>query len=233
MKDREKEVKYLLKAVIVGATGVVGKELVRVLLNTKKYDKITIIARRRLSIVHPRLEQQVIQFDHIQDCKPEWFQQADVYCALGTTIKTAGSREQFEKVDFHYVYEIGRLVQKYNARKYIVISAVLANEQSKIFYTRVKGKIERALESLQLPQLIILRPSLIVGERNEFRLGEWTMNKLFNWLPFLFKGKMKRYKPNRARDIAMAMYKLAVLNKEKHCIVEAEQIEHWAKQKVV
>lgn len=225
--------KYPLKAVIVGATGVVGKELVRVLLNAKKYDKVTIIVRRRLSIVHPRLEQQIIQFEHIQDCKPEWFQQADVYCALGTTIKAAGSREQFEKVDYHYVYEVGRLVQKYHAKKYIIISAISANEKSKIFYTRIKGKIERALESLQLPQLIIIRPSLIVGERNEFRLGERFMNKLYSWLPFLFKGKMKKYKPNRARDIAMAMYKLAMLCREQHCIVEAEQIEHWAKQKVV
>lgn len=227
-----KGVNNSLKAVIVGATGLVGRELVRVLLSAKKYEKITVIARRRLSIVHPRLEQQLIEFEHIQDCQPHWFENADVFCTLGTTIKKAGSREQFEKVDYHYVLEFAKLGKKYGARKYVVVSAMFANANSRIFYSRVKGKVEQALQELHLPQLIIVRPSLIVGDRTEFRLGEWSMTKLFDWMPLLFKGKMKKHKPNQAKDIAIAMYKLAAACQEAVKLVLAHEIDQWAKMKL-
>ncbi|URN96023.1 MAG: oxidoreductase [Candidatus Pristimantibacillus lignocellulolyticus] len=221
-----------LKAVIVGATGLVGRELVRVLLNTKQYEKVTVIARRRLSIVHPRLEQQLIQFDQIHECPEDWFKDADVFCALGTTIKTAGSKEQFEKVDYHYVIETAKLAKLYNSCKFIVVTAMSADEQSKIFYNRVKGKIEVELQQLQLPQLIIVRPSLILGDRNEFRFGESIAAKLMTWLPFLFKGKMRKYKPIQAKDIAIGMFKLAKLCKDPLIIVLSDEIEVWSKKKL-
>jgi len=221
-----------LKAVIVGATGLVGRELVRVLLNTKKYEKVTVIARRRLSIVHPRLEQQLIQFDQIHECPEAWFKDADVFCTMGTTIKKAGSKEQFEKVDYHYVIETAKLAKLYHSLKFIVVTAMSSDEQSKIFYNRVKGKTELELQQLQLPQLIIVRPSLILGDRNEVRFGESVAAKLMTWLPFLFKGKMRKYKPIQAKDIAIGMFKLAKLCKDPLIIVSSDEIEVWSKKKL-
>jgi len=220
-----------LKAVVVGATGLVGAELVRLLLNNKKYSKVIVIARRRLSIVHPRLEQELKSFGELNACPADWFQDADVFCTLGTTIKQAKTKENFERVDYHYVVELGKLVKKH-AKKMLVITAMGSNERSIFFYSKVKGKVERALQELHLPQLIIVRPSLILGARKQFRLGEALAAKLSSWLSFAFKGKMKKYKPNEARDIAMAMSKLALLCSDQLCIINSDEITYWAKRKV-
>jgi len=161
-----------------------------------------------------------------------WFEDADVFCTLGTTIKKAGSKEQFEKVDYHYVMETAKLAKRYNSNKFIVITAMSSDEQSKIFYSRVKGKAEQQLQQLQLQQLIIVRPSLILGDRNEVRFGESIAAKLSTWLSFIFKGKMKKYKPIQAKDIAISMFKLARLCKEPFIIVSSEDIEAWSKKKI-
>lgn len=221
-----------LKAVIVGATGLVGKDLVRLLLNSKKYSKVTVIARKRLSVVHPRLEQQLITFDDFLECPGEWFQDADVFCALGTTMKKAKTKEKFKLVDYQYVIELGKLAVKYEARKLVVISAMGANEDSIFYYNKIKGMTERTLQELKLPQLVIIRPSLIIGDRNEFRFGEALATKLSGWLSFVFKGKMRKYKPNQAKDIAQAMLKLALLCTEQVRIVTADEITFWSKRKV-
>lgn len=221
-----------MKAVVVGATGLVGKELVRLLLNQKKYSKVIVIARRRLSIVHPRLEQQLISFDELNVCPAEWFEGADVFCTLGTTMKQAKSREKFKLVDYHYVVELGKLVKKHHANKLLVVTAMGSSESSLFFYSKVKGMTERVLQELQLPQLIIVRPSLIIGNRHEFRFGESLAARLSSWLSFAFKGKMKKYKPNEAKDIALAMMKLALHCKEPLRIVSSSEIASWAKQRI-
>jgi len=221
-----------LKAVIVGATGLVGKDLVRLLLNSKKYSKVTVIARKRLSVVHPRLEQQLISFDDLHECPSEWFEDADVFCALGTTMKKAKSKEQFKRVDYHYVVELGKLTVKHHARKLVVVSAMGAKENSIFYYSKIKGLTERTLQELKLPQLVIIRPSLIVGDRNEFRFVEALAAKLSRWLSFVFRGKMSKYKPNQSKDIAQAMAKLALLCTEQIRIVSADEIVYWSKRKV-
>lgn len=221
-----------MKAVVVGATGLVGTELVRLLLNNKKYSKVIVIARRRLSIVHPRLEQQLISFDELSACPQQWFEDADVFCTLGTTIKQAKSKENFKLVDYHYVVELGKLARKHHARKMIVITAMGSSESSIFFYSKVKGMVERALQELKLPQLIIVRPSLIVGERHQFRFGEALAVKLSGWLSFAFQGKMKKYKPNEAKTIALAMSKLALLCTEQLRIVNSDEITYWSRRKI-
>jgi uncharacterized protein YbjT (DUF2867 family) len=221
-----------LKAVVVGATGLVGAELVRLLLNNKKYSKVIVIARRRLSIVHPRLEQQLISFEELEACPEAWFEEADVFCTLGTTIKKAKTKEKFQLVDYHYVVELGKLVKKHHAKKMLVVTAMGSNESSVFFYSKVKGMTERVLQELKLPQLIIIRPSLILGNRNQFRLGEVLAAKLSSWLSFAFRGKMSKYKPNEAKDIALAMSKLAFLCKEPLSFINSGDILYWSKQRV-
>lgn len=221
-----------LKAVVLGATGLVGSELVRVLLNEKRYSKIIVVARRRLCIVHPRLEQHLIQFNELKQCPIEWFADADVYCTLGTTIKKAGSKTQFEEVDYHYVIELGKLVKRYHARQMIVITAMGANDKSLFFYNRVKGKTERELQQLELPRLYILRPSLIVGDRREYRFGEHMSAKLATWFSFAFVGIMKRYRPINAKVIAEAMMRIALTEKEKQVTFSSSDIEERSKIKL-
>lgn len=221
-----------LKAVVFGATGLVGAELVRALLNAKIYSKIMVVARRRLSIVHPRLEQHLIQFNELDQCPKEWFSDADVYCTLGTTIKKAGSKKKFEEVDYQYVIELGKLAKRYQARKLLVITAMDASERSIFFYNRVKGKTERELQQLELPGLHILRPSLIVGNRREFRFGEYMLAKFAGWFSFLFVGMMKKYRPIHAKVIAEAMMKIALSKKENQVIFPSLDIEARSKIKL-
>jgi len=221
-----------LKAVVFGATGLVGSELVRVLLNSKRYSKIIVVARRRLSIVHPRLEQHLIQFNELNQSPVDWFSDADVYCTLGTTIKKAGSKKQFEEVDYQYVIELGKLVKRHQAQKMIVITAMGANERSLFFYNRVKGKVERELQQLELPRLHILRPSLIVGSRREFRFAEHMSAMLASWFSFVFVGALKKYRPIHANVIAEAMMKVALTNKEKQVIFPSLDIEQRSKIKL-
>ena len=220
-----------MKALIVGATGLVGRELVKTLLQTKYYNKVNIVVRKKLSIVHPRLEQYRMTFEEWDELSSDMFYQTDVYCTLGTTRKKAGSKENFRLVDYEYVLKMAQLAKKYQAKKFIVVTAMGADIKSLFFYNRVKGELEQALIELQLPQLIIIRPSLILGDRYEHRFGEQFAAKLYTWFSFAFKGKMEKYKPVHAKRIADAMYKLAILSKEKQAVIQSNQIEYWAKKK--
>lgn len=221
-----------MRALIVGATGLVGRELVKTLLQTKHYDKVDIIVRKKLSIVHPRLQQHRMSFEEWSELPKEMFEHTDVFCALGTTRKKAGSKQNFRLVDYDYVMKIAQLAKMHHANKFIVVSAMGADVKSKFFYSRVKGEVEQALKELQLPQLIVIRPSLILGERYEKRFGEQFAARLYYWFSFAFKGKMKRYKPVQAKHIAEAMHKLAFLCREKQAIINSDQIEYWARKKL-
>lgn len=212
------------RAIIAGATGLVGGELVKLLLGTREYEGITVLVRRRLNVAHPRLTQLVIDYDKLGEMPTELFAEADVYCALGTTMKKAGSKESFERVDYHYPMELGKLAKRAGAAKYLLVSSTGADADSKFFYTRVKGRLERDLQSLSLRSLHLFRPSLILGDRGEFRLGESLAAKLSAWLPFLFSGPLGKYKPVQAEAIAGAMAAAALAKGTFDRIIPSNQI---------
>jgi len=221
-----------VKAVIIGATGVVGKELVKLLLQSKKYEQVNIIVRNKLSIVHPRLVQHRITMNDIHELPGHIFEQAQVFCALGTTIKKAKTKEKFREVDFDYVLEFAKLAKSYGLESFTLVSAMGANKKSMFFYSRVKGEIEEALLALQLPKLYVVRPSLILGERQEKRFGEQLAAAWSKRFSFLFNGIFKKYAPVQAKHIAESMYKLAVLANQPYLLIQSDQIEHWAKRKI-
>ncbi|MCR2807846.1 NAD(P)H-binding protein [Paenibacillus soyae] len=198
------------RALIAGATGLVGGELVKLLLSRSDYRKVTVLVRTRINLAHPRLEQLVINYDELGMLPAEKVAGADVYCALGTTRKKAGSKEQFERVDYVYPLELGRLAATHEAERMLVITAMGSDEKSPFFYSRVKGRLERELQALPLKRLHIFRPSLITGDRKEYRFAERLAAKLAERMPFLFKGPMSPYKPNPARQIAEAMLAAAI-----------------------
>ena len=171
-----------LTVLVAGATGLVGREIVRRLKADEHFGEIRALLRRPLppELASSRIRECVCNFKNLAD-HSDWFQVDQVFCALGTTIKQAGSQEAFRRVDFEYPLTIARLARERGARHFLLVSAMGANPESKVFYNRVKGELEIALQDLSYPSLTIARPSLLLGDRAEFRIGE-VIAKKFLWL---------------------------------------------------
>ncbi len=196
------------KALIVGATGLIGGFCLQALLDDDHCSEVIALVRKPLSKTHHKLKTIITQFDDLgsdlSDIHPD-----DIYCCLGTTIKKAGSQEAFKKVDHTLVVIVAELMKKQGAKQFLVISAMGANKDSKVFYNRVKGEMETALQKLGYPCLRIIRPSLLLGPRDEFRLGEKAAVMLIPLLnPFLL-GSLKKYRPVEAEKVAQFMVKVA------------------------
>ncbi|PAQ16106.1 oxidoreductase [Bacillaceae bacterium SAOS 7] len=207
-------------ALVAGATGLVGSELVQQLLATPEYEKVITIVRRSSGIVHDKLEEKVVNFDELTLDDPI----DHIYCCLGTTIKKAKTKEAFQKVDLDYPLMLAKLAKKYQVSQFLVISSMGASVKSSFFYSRVKGELEQRLQALRLNGLHIFRPSLLLGERDEFRLGEATTEKLANVFPFLFTGPLKKYKPIHAKTVAYAMVTTALTESGGVHVYESESI---------
>ena len=195
-------------ALVAGATGLVGKHLLSLLLDSPQYQKVYVLSRRPLGIEHPKLEEIIIDFDKLPEAElPEV---NDVFCCLGTTMKKAGSKEAFRKVDFEYPYELAQKALQKAAEQYLLVSAMGANRNSFFFYNRVKGEVEESISQLLgYKSISILRPSLLLGERDEKRLGESIANKLMRFIKPLMIGPLRKYRGIHARTVANGMLKAA------------------------
>lgn len=170
---------------LAGATGLTGEHLLDRLLSEPTVARVLAPTRRPLA-VHPHLENPV---GDLQTLLPQLSGQVDTaFCCLGSTIKQAGSQEAFRAVDHDLVLAFARRARELGARHLVVISALGANPNSKVFYNRVKGETEEALKAMDWPQLTIARPSLLLGARHEFRLGERLAAPLLRWLPGKYRG---------------------------------------------
>lgn len=195
-------------ALVVGASSLVGKELVNLLIASNDYEKIIVWVRKPLGIRHSKLEERQINFDLLDTYEID--ESVDhLYCCLGTTIKKAGTQEAFKTVDFEYPLILAEKAKKAYVPQFIVISAMGASANSTSFFSRTKGEMEAALLALNLPGLHIVRPSLLLGKRKEFRMGEQLAILLTSLIPFLFIGGLKKYKPIPAKAVAYAMYRVA------------------------
>lgn len=197
-------------ALVLGATGLVGQALVKKLLTDRRYASIVCLVRRPLPERYfddpeGKLSPIVIDFSHFQDYQG-YFSVDHVYCCLGTTIKAAGSRAAFRKVDFEYVHIAAQLARAQRVKSFVWISSVGANANSRQFYLRVKGELENAI--MRMPQLqhaVAVRPSLLLGERNESRWLEDIGQKLAPVLRKLLVGRFKKYRPAYAAEVASKM----------------------------
>jgi uncharacterized protein YbjT (DUF2867 family) len=194
-------------AVIAGATGLIGGELVVRLLREPRYAPVVALSRRPLKLADGRLEVFAADYDHL-DRRLKSVAAAgrplDVFCCLGTTIRAAGSEAAFRRVDHDYVLALGRWAMAAHADRMVVVSALGADAGSRVFYNRVKGETERALAALGLPTLVLARPSLLRGKRSEFRFGER--------LALAVTRPIERFIPARARPIAAADVAQAMLD---------------------
>ncbi|MNI42038.1 hypothetical protein D3C73_963080 [compost metagenome] len=212
-------------ALIIGATGLVGNELLHILVQSDAYEHVKVIIRKPLSIKHDKLTQLVVNFDEFYEYEDE-FAVHDVFCCLGTTIKKAGSQAAFKKVDFDYPVQAAKLAKNQGARQFLIISAIGANAQSNLFYSRVKGEVEEALKQLQLPSLHIFRPSLLLGNRKEFRFGEKAAAIIIPIFSPLLAGKLNKYKPIQAKQVAQAMVQNAIKIRSGEFEYEWMQMRH-------
>jgi uncharacterized protein YbjT (DUF2867 family) len=148
----------------------------------------------------------------------------DVFCCLGTTIRAAGSREAFYKVDFGHVVGAARATAESGARQLLLVSALGADTRSRVFYNRVKGDAERAIRELPVRATQIFRPSLLLGQREEFRLGERVAAQALAPLSFLLRGRAMKYRPVPATDVAKAMVRVAKLAPPGVNVFESDRI---------
>jgi uncharacterized protein YbjT (DUF2867 family) len=200
-------------ALILGSTGLVGSHLLNQLLLDPRYDSITCLVRKPLaksaySDPFNKIKPVVIDFDNFQDYQG-YFSVDHVFCCLGTTIKTAGSKQAFRRVDFEYVHVAAQLARAQRAKGFVWISSVGADAKSSNFYLRVKGELENAI--MRMPQLdhaAAVRPSLLLGERSEQRFLENLGQNLAPLLSPLMKGPLKKYKPVSAAQVARQMIQL-------------------------
>jgi uncharacterized protein YbjT (DUF2867 family) len=217
--------------VLVGATGLVGAECLRLLLADPFFTHVVVLARRPLPRVSfgpapggfldsPKLDMHIVDFDRL-DAHRDALRADQLICAIGTTIKVAGSRERFRLVDHDYPLALARIGLEQGVRHYLLVSALGADAHSRVFYNRVKGELEDGLGALPLRSLSIVRPSLLLGERAEFRLGE----QVFKRLAFLVPGK---YGPVHSRDVAAALVRLAKEDAPGRRIVESAELRAWA-----
>jgi uncharacterized protein YbjT (DUF2867 family) len=191
-------------ALIAGASGLVGGGLLQLLLDAPEYERVISVGRRRLEVDHPKLVQVVADFAAL-DRLAEPLQGDDAFCCLGTTRKKAGSREAFRAVDHAAVLAYAWAAKRGGADRFFTVSSLGANAGSRVFYNRVKGETEDALQVLDFATLGIFRPSLLLGPRTEYRFGE-RLGAVFAALldPFLF-GRFRKYRAIRAMAVARAM----------------------------
>lgn len=217
--------KYPTEITLVGATGLVGGELLSILSSIQEVSRVKAVTRRPLGKVPARTENIILDLDSLAN-HAEALKAPVFVCCLGTTIKQAGSQEAFRKVDYQYVIEFAKLAEKSGAQKFLVVSAMGANAESSIFYNKVKGEMERDLKKLHIPQIEIFRPSLILGNRKEKRTAEELFQKLNPVMNFILQGPLKKYRGIEASDIAKAMT-IAILSFQPGFhVYESDQIQH-------
>lgn len=216
-------------AILIGATGLTGEQLLEKLLADKEFSLVKAFVRSSSGLTHSKLEEIKIGFERINDYKH--LVKGDVlFSALGTTIKKAGSKEQFYKIDFEYNYAFAKAASENGVSKFVLVSSLGAKSLSSNFYLKTKGQLEEAVHALKFKSIYILRPSMLLGSRKEFRLAEMTGKKIMRLLNFLFVGRLKKYKAIDSNIVAGAMLILGKKNSEGFNVLESDQIVDLVKK---
>ncbi len=197
-------------AIVLGATGLVGSELWPKLVGRDSpWESVVLLARRPLAALPAGISCRVIDFDGLPETFPEDIRGDDLFCCLGTTLRQAGSREAFRRVDHDYVLEIARILTQRGLRQMLVVTALGSDPDSRFFYNRVKGQLEADLSNLDIPVISFLRPSLLLGERSDSRPLERLGQAAATPARGLMRGPLATLAPIPAAEVAEAMYRIA------------------------
>lgn len=210
-------------ALVAGSTGLIGGQLLELLLKDERYSSVIAISRKPLSIIDAKLVNVVCELKdlaaHTQELKAD-----DVFCCLGTTIKKAKSKENFRAVDYDAPVLLGKITKENGAQKYLLVSSLGANKSSGIFYNQVKGEVEEAIAALAFASVHIQRPSLLLGPRKEERSGEDAAKLFFKVFGFLVP---KKYKGIESIKVARAMIAFAQQNQTGVIVHESDELQSY------
>ena len=187
-------------AIVIGATGLIGKRLTKLLLDNPNYSTVKVFVRRSLNISNPKLEEHIVNFDEIDKWKSK-ITGDDLFSAMGTTIKKAGSKEAQYKIDVTYQFEFAKASAENGVKNYFLVSSSGANAKANFFYMRIKGELEEKVKLLPFEKIRIFRPSLLLGERDEKRFGEKTAERLLKIVVPLFPF-LKNQRPIEGEKVA-------------------------------
>ena len=208
-------------ALVIGGSGLVGKEVISELIASDKYTEVIALTRKPLDWAHPKLSSVVFDFDHPDDaavCAD------DIFCCLGTTMKKAGSKDAFYRVDYTYPVEIAQLGFQNGAKRFAIVTAMGSDSKSIFYYNRVKGDVETTLKNIGFEALLIFRPSLLLGKRSESRVGEQIGEALSKLLRPLIPSK---YRAIEAYKVAKAMVTITASNVKGTLVYESDVMQEF------
>ena len=192
-----------MTATLVGATGLIGSHLLQALLKDAYFDTVRILIRRPIDITHPKLEKKIVDFNDSDSLLVALSNSDVLFCAIGTTQKKVkGDKDAYRKIDFDIPVRLARFCQMTGCEKFILVSSIGANSKSSSFYLQLKGKVEHVVKEIGIRSVHIMRPSLLLGDRKEFRFGEDFSKVFMTTFSFLIPSK---YKAIQAKDVAKAM----------------------------
>jgi uncharacterized protein YbjT (DUF2867 family) len=207
-------------ALVAGSTGLIGSQLLELLLGDSRYSKVIALSRRPLSISHVKLENVVMEASALENHRE--LKANDVFCCLGTTIKQAKTKEAFRKIDFDYPLGLASLLKSNGANQFLLVSALGADKNSRIFYNQVKGEVEEAIDKVGYTSYHIFRPSLLIGPRKEARAGEDAAKVVYKIFGFMIPDK---YKGIESIKVARAMLSFAKEDKPGKFIHESGRLQ--------
>lgn len=214
-------------ALVAGGSGLVGRACTLALLERPEFGRVIFLTRRHLpDLAHPKLSQVLFSRDTVESLAVPPV--SDVFCALGTTIRKAGSQQAFREVDFELPLAVARLGLRHGARTFVLCSSVGADPASGNFYLRTKGELEQALRALPFDSLQVLRPSILVGHRQESRPGEAIGILAGRAFQFLLLGPLRRYRPIAAETVGRAMVGLALRGPAGQSVCEYDEIVRFS-----
>lgn len=215
-------------AILLGATGLTGGILLEKLLEDENYEKVILFSRSSVNNPHPKLEEHLTDLFWLRNNK-EQFKADQVFCCIGTTQKKTPDKDTYKKIDYGIPVMAARLAAENNIPTFVVMSAMGADPNSRIFYNRTKGEMERDVLAAGVKNTYVLRPSLIAGDREESRPFEKVAKQGMKFIDKLLVGSYKKYRSIHPERIAQAMVYLAnnLYKKER---VESDEIQRLAEE---
>jgi len=211
-----------MKALLIGATGATGTDLLEKLLNDATFDEVTIFVRKPIAVTNDKLKVNVVNFDRPEEW--EHLVKGDVaFSCLGTTLKAAGSKEAQRKVDYDYQYNFAKAAKENNVAHFILVSSYGANSKSSIFYSRIKGELEDAVQALQFHKTTIFNPGML-QRKNTDRSGEVVMEKVLQFINML--GLFRKHKPLLTEVLAQAMINAAKNHTNYYNVIKLKDIHN-------
>lgn len=214
-----------MTATLIGVTGLIGSHLLNELLNDPFYDTVKILIRRPIELTHPKLEKKLVDFNDSDSLLVAMSNSDAVFCAVGTTQKKVkGDKDAYRKVDYDIPVNTARFCKMTGCEKFILVSSVGANSKANTFYLKLKGEVEDAVKEVGLKSVHIMRPSMLLGDRKEFRLGEKIGKGVMKVIAFTFVWGMRKYQAIPASNVAKAMLVVSKKNVEGFFVYEYDLI---------